>query len=200
MQYGPPEPYPSGPWGQVALPRPGDFASPNPTGHPSQAADEGLRMSALNRVPAVLTRAGTASALTLAAVGGGISLPGTVLDAQALAPATKALEVAASKQGAPYGYGATGPNSFDCSGLTKYAFKHAGKELPRTAQQQFNATKRVPPAQRRNGDLVFFGYRGNVYHVGIYAGHGRIWHSPKTGAVVRLEKIWSSSVQYGRVD
>ncbi|KOG88863.1 glycoside hydrolase, partial [Streptomyces varsoviensis] len=46
---------------------------------------------------------------------------------------------------------------------------------------------------------VFFHSRGGVYHVGIYAGKGRIWHAPKSGTVVRLEKIWSRSVSYGRV-
>src|SRR5690348_16611045 len=88
--------------------RPGYFASPNPTGHPSQAADEGLRMSALNRVPSLLGRAGTASALTIAAVGGSIVAPGIASDAAAATPATKALQVAASKKGAPYQYGAAG--------------------------------------------------------------------------------------------
>lgn len=46
---------------------------------------------------------------------------------------------------------------------------------------------------------MFFHYGRSVYHVGIYAGKGKIWHSPRTGAVVRLEKIWTKSVYYGRV-
>ncbi|NEB71586.1 C40 family peptidase, partial [Streptomyces fulvissimus] len=58
----------------------------------------------------------------------------------------------------------------------------------------------ISPANRRKGDLVFFHSGGNVYHVGIYAGGGRIWHSPKSGAVVRLEKIWTGNVRYGRVN
>ncbi|QKW05305.1 C40 family peptidase [Streptomyces sp. NA04227] len=155
-------------------------------------------MYALNRVPLALSRATTASALTLAAVGGSLSLPGAATEARALTPGVKALEIAASKQGAPYGYGATGPHRFDCSGLTQYAFKQAGKELPRTAQQQYNRSEHVPGSERRIGDLVFFG--SSVYHVGIYAGHDRIWHSPKTGSVVRLEKIWTDLVRYGRVN
>jgi cell wall-associated NlpC family hydrolase len=179
--------------------RPGYFASPNPTGHPSQAADEGLRMTALNRVPSLLTRAGTASALTLAAVGGSIVAPGLATDAAAAAPATKALQIAASKKGSPYQYGATGPRRFDCSGLTLYAFKKAGKKLPRTAAAQYNRTHHISASHRRAGDLVFFHSGRSVYHVGIYAGKGRIWHSPKTGDVVRLQKIWTKSVWYGRV-
>ncbi|MGI5141638.1 MULTISPECIES: C40 family peptidase [unclassified Streptomyces] len=156
-------------------------------------------MTALNRVPSLLTRAGTASALTLAAVGGSIVAPGLATDAAAAAPATKALQIAASKKGSPYQYGATGPRRFDCSGLTVYAFKKAGKKLPRTAAAQYNKTRHISASHRRAGDLVFFHWGRSVYHVGIYAGKGRIWHSPKTGDVVRLQKIWTKSVWYGRV-
>lgn len=109
-----------------------------------------------------------------------------------------ALRVAASKAGSPYLWGAEGPHRFDCSGLTQYAFKRAGKRLPRTAAAQYNSTRHIPASQRRPGDLVFFGKRSRIYHVGIYAGHGKIWHSPRPGRVVRLEKIWTS-VRYGRV-
>ena len=51
----------------------------------------------------------------------------------------------------------------------------------------------------RRGDLVFFTSRGSVYHVAIYAGHGYIWHAPYSGARVRRDHIWTSSVFYGRV-
>ncbi|MFG2308070.1 C40 family peptidase [Streptomyces sp. NPDC048566] len=156
-------------------------------------------MTALNRVPSLWTRAGTASALTLAAVGGGLVLPGGAAEAQAATTATKALRVAASKHGAPYKYGATGPHRFDCSGLTLYSYKKAGKKLPRTAAAQYNTSHHVSASHRKAGDLVFFHSGRSVYHVGIYAGKGRIWHSPKTGDVVRLQKIWTRSVWYGRV-
>ncbi|MFF3324877.1 C40 family peptidase [Streptomyces sp. NPDC002889] len=157
-------------------------------------------MTAQIDLPLLLSRAGAVSALTLAVVGGTLVAPGGAAPAQAVTThATRALEVAASKRGAPYGYGATGPHLFDCSGLTQYSYKKAGKRLPRTAQQQYNRTRRISAAERQRGDLVFFHYGGHVYHVGIYAGRGRIWHSPKTGSVVRRDKIWSSSVRYGRV-
>ncbi|MEG3628084.1 C40 family peptidase [Streptomyces poriticola] len=156
-------------------------------------------MTALNRVPHFLARAGTASALTLAAVGGSVVVPGAASEASAAAVATRALQVAASKKGSPYQYGATGPYRFDCSGLTLYSFKKAGKRLPRTAAQQYNRTRPVSVRHRKAGDLVFFHSGRSVYHVGIYAGKGRIWHAPKTGDVVRLQKIWTSSVLYGRV-
>ncbi|GGK83199.1 C40 family peptidase [Streptomyces flaveus] len=156
-------------------------------------------MSALNRVPSLLTRAGTASALTVAVVGGSVVAPGVAADAEAVTPAKKALQVVASKKGSPYKWGAEGPRRFDCSGLTLYAFKKAGKKLPRTAAQQYNKTRHISASSRKQGDLVFFHSGRNVYHVGVYAGKGRIWHAPKTGDVVKLQKIWTKSVWYGRV-
>jgi len=112
---------------------------------------------------------------------------------------TRALHFAASKRGAPYQYGAVGPNRFDCSGLTKWAYAHAGRALPRTVAQQYAATIRVSRAHARPGDLVFFMSGGRPYHTGIYAGAGRVWHAPKTGDRVRLSTIWTSAVAYGRV-
>ncbi|NWF30516.1 C40 family peptidase [Streptomyces sp. PKU-EA00015] len=157
-------------------------------------------MTAQMHVPFLLTRAGAVSALTIAAVGGTLLAPGTAPEAHAITShANRALEVAASKKGSPYRFGAVGPHRFDCSGLTQYSYKKAGKKLPRTAQQQYNRTRHVSASQRKRGDLVFFHSGGYVYHVGIYAGRGRIWHSPKTGDVVRLAKIWTRGVSYGRV-
>jgi cell wall-associated NlpC family hydrolase len=156
-------------------------------------------MTTLNRVPSLIARAGTASALTLAAVGGTLVIPGAGSEAVAATPGRKALQVAASKQGAPYRWGATGPRRFDCSGLTQYSYKKAGKKLPRTAAQQYNRTRHIPARSRRAGDLVFFHSGRYVYHVGIYAGNNKLWHAPKTGDVVRLQKIWTRSVSYGRV-
>ncbi|GJF21900.1 C40 family peptidase [Streptomyces flaveolus] len=156
-------------------------------------------MTALNRVPSLMARAGTASALTIAAVGGSIVVPGGASESAAASLSTKALHIAASKKGSPYAWGAVGPRRFDCSGLTLYSFKKAGKKLPRTAAQQYNKTRHISAKSRRAGDLVFFHSGRSVYHVGIYAGKGKIWHAPKTGDVVRLQKIWTSNVWYGRV-
>jgi cell wall-associated NlpC family hydrolase len=149
-----------------------------------------------------LSRLGAASVLTAAAVAGPALLPGAAQQAGAATLAVKALGVAASKAGSPYQWGATGPHRFDCSGLTLYSFRKAGRTLPRTAAAQYGSTRHITASARRKGDLVFFhdgSSAASVYHVGIYAGHGRIWHAPKTGARVRLERIWSSSVWYGRV-
>ncbi|MEU6116916.1 C40 family peptidase [Streptomyces sp. NPDC047117] len=168
-------------------------------------------------VPALVSRAAAVSVLTLALVGGGGLVPGSTADATA-APAAasttvsatsavtaassgsghRALRVAASKKGSPYRWGATGPHSFDCSGLTQYAFKRVGKRLPRTADSQYRHVRHISASARKRGDLVFFHSGRSVYHVGIYAGKGRIWHAPKPGASVRKERIWTRSVWYGR--
>ncbi|MET9220998.1 C40 family peptidase [Streptomyces sp. NPDC088197] len=156
-------------------------------------------MFALKCISGRLSRLGTASVLTATAVALPALLPGTAQQAEAATMGVKALNVAASKKGSPYQWGATGPNRFDCSGLTLYSFKRAGKKLPRTAAAQYNSTRHISSGARRVGDLVFFHTGRSIYHVGIYAGSGRIWHAPKTGARVRLERIWTSAVWYGRV-
>jgi cell wall-associated NlpC family hydrolase len=156
-------------------------------------------MNVRMHVPNLLARAGTVSVLALVTISGTIVVPGTAPDAGAASVSARALRIAASKKGSPYQYGAQGPHRFDCSGLTLYSFKHAGRMLPRSAAAQYHRTRRVRASARRSGDLVFFHSRRGVYHVGIYAGSGRIWHAPKTGAVVRLERIWSHAVSYGRV-
>ena len=109
-----------------------------------------------------------------------------------------ALRTVATRAGKPYVWGATGPNSFDCSGLTQWTYRQVGRTLPRTAAQQAAATIRV--SKPWVGDLVFFkNSSGHVYHVGIYAGYGQIWDAPKPGRVVSKRKIWTSAVFYGRV-
>ncbi|KUJ70515.1 glycoside hydrolase [Streptomyces albus subsp. albus] len=157
-------------------------------------------MSAIPFISARVSRAATVSTLTAATVTATLLAPGLASDAEAsTTPAAKALQVAASKKGSPYRYGAAGPTRFDCSGLTLYAYKKAGTSLPRTAAGQYNSTHHVAARSRKAGDLVFFHSSGRVYHVGIYAGKNQIWHSPKPGSSVRKERIWTGNVSYGRV-
>ncbi|WKX68948.1 C40 family peptidase [Streptomyces sp. XD-27] len=158
------------------------------------------RKTVLPRIPALISRTGQVSALTVATVTASLLVPGMSSDAQAATLGSKALKIAASKKGAPYSYGAAGPNRFDCSGLTLYSYKKAGKTLPRTAAAQYNKSRHVSSGSRKAGDLVFFHSGGSVYHVGIYAGKNQIWHSPKPGKSVRLERIWTRQVWYGRVN
>jgi len=104
------------------------------------------------------------------------------------------LGVAASLAGIYYIYGGTTTAGFDCSGYTQYVFAKLGINLPRTAEAQRQAVTAVSNPQR--GDLVFFG--APAYHVGIYAGGGTMWDSPRTGKPVQRQTIWSSSATYGR--
>ncbi|MFI6000798.1 NlpC/P60 family protein [Streptomyces sp. NPDC051366] len=89
--------------------------------------------------------------------------------------------------GKPYVWGATGPGSFDCSGLTQAAWRSAGVSLPRTTYTQINAGQRVSRDQLAPGDLVFF-YSG-VTHVGLYIGNGQMIHAPRPGSTVRVAPI-----------
>ncbi|MET9480995.1 C40 family peptidase [Streptomyces sp. NPDC006638] len=89
---------------------------------------------------------------------------------------SRALSTAKAQNGDAYQYGAEGPSRFDCSGLTFYSYGKAGRKIPRTAQQQYNATRHV--SAPKVGDLVFIGYGAkSIYHVGIYAGGGKMWNA-----------------------
>ncbi|MEW2073164.1 MULTISPECIES: C40 family peptidase [unclassified Streptomyces] len=102
--------------------------------------------------------------------------------------AEKALAFARAQIGKPYVWGATGPGSYDCSGLTQAAWKAAGVTLPRTTYDQVDAGTTVPVSQAQPGDLVFF--YDDVTHVGIYIGNGMMIHAPKPGTYVREESIY----------
>jgi cell wall-associated NlpC family hydrolase len=105
------------------------------------------------------------------------------------------LAIAAQYEGLMYSYGGTSPSTgFDCSGFTQYVFRKVGISLPRTAEDQRQATTRVSNPQP--GDLVFFG--SPAYHVGIYAGNNKMWDSPRSGEAIALRSIWTSNVTYGR--
>jgi cell wall-associated NlpC family hydrolase len=105
------------------------------------------------------------------------------------------INLAYSKIGSPYVWGAEGPNSFDCSGFTSYVFRNAaGISLPRTSSAQSGYGTTVSKSNLQPGDLVFFTTNGtgNVSHVGIYVGGGNMVHSPSTGKSVCVTSINSS--------
>ncbi|UCM87419.1 C40 family peptidase [Streptomyces marincola] len=106
-----------------------------------------------------------------------------------------ALNAAATKIGAPYVWSATGPDAFDCSGLTTWAFGQAGVSLPRTSQAQAGMGPALSQSQLAPGDLVFF--YSDLHHVGIYAGNGQIIHAPRPGASVEYLSINAMPFQYG---
>lgn len=102
--------------------------------------------------------------------------------------AAKVINFAEAQIGKPYVWGATGPDSYDCSGLTQDAWKAAGITLPRTTWDQVKVGTTVKTADAKPGDLVFF--YDDISHVGIYIGDGKMIHAPKPGTNVRVESIY----------
>lgn len=98
----------------------------------------------------------------------------------------QALKFALSQIGKPYVFGATGPNAYDCSGLTLAAWKSAGVSLDRTSQAQWHDGVSVPLSQLQPGDLVFFYNSTAPTHVAIYLGDGKVVHAPHPGASVEI--------------
>lgn len=94
--------------------------------------------------------------------------------------------------GAPYVWGAEGPNTFDCSGFTMYVYRQVGVRLPRVSRDQIHAGQRVSRGDLQPGDLVFFG--SPIHHVGIYVGGGMMINAPHTGDVVKISPLFSDYV------
>jgi cell wall-associated NlpC family hydrolase len=109
--------------------------------------------------------------------------------------AQSALGAAQTRLGSPYVYGSGGPSTFDCSGLTSWAYAQAGVSLPRTSQSQANIGTRVTQSQLQPGDLVF--YYSGISHVGMYVGNGQIIHAPRTGSVVHYAGVNSMPFMFG---
>jgi cell wall-associated NlpC family hydrolase len=152
-------------------------------------------MAALSPVALCLGMAGWASG------SGGQQLFGAVATATALGPdqapspkAATAVSWALAQLGTPYRWGGEGSGGFDCSGLVQAAFGAAGIRLPRVAQDQFDAGPLLPAdSARQPGDLVFFGSSAHtVDHVGIVVSTTEMVDAPHTGAVVRVEPIFSN--------
>ena len=129
-------------------------------------------------------------------------------DAQA-APSTSSriktvLQRAFTLLGTPYRWGGTSPEGgFDCSGLVGYVFRTIGIDLPRVSRSMANeGTAVVDRTALTEGDLVFFGKRGRVDHVGIYIGQGKFVHAPRTGRDVTVSSMdsgyWSNKYLQAR--
>jgi cell wall-associated NlpC family hydrolase len=101
--------------------------------------------------------------------------------------AATAIAAAKAELGKPYAWGAGGPDSFDCSGLTAWAWNAAGVSLPHNAAAQQGVGTPVPESQLQPGDLVFFG--SPAYHVGLYIGDGLMIHAPTSGDVVKIVQL-----------
>ncbi|TDD73643.1 NlpC/P60 family protein [Actinomadura darangshiensis] len=101
--------------------------------------------------------------------------------------AAQALRLAMGKRGRPYVWGASGPSTFDCSGLTMWAYKQVGINLPHYTGSQWNAGTHVSRGQLQPGDLVFF--YSDLHHMGMYVGNGMMLHAPHTGDVVKIASM-----------
>jgi len=110
--------------------------------------------------------------------------------------AAAAVRAALAQVGKPYRWGATGPATFDCSGLTRFAYTAAGLTLPRTSRQQWSAGRHLEVAELRPGALVFWAHDpadpSTIHHVGMYVGQGLMVHAPHTGALVRVDALRAS--------
>ena len=100
--------------------------------------------------------------------------------------ASKAVEVALSKLGIAYAWGANGPDNFDCSGLMQWSYKQAGLNFPRVSWDQIGAGPKVDIDEAKPGDIV--GYSGGG-HVAMYIGDGKVVHAPQTGDVIKISPI-----------
>ncbi|MDM7512263.1 C40 family peptidase [Lactobacillus delbrueckii] len=106
----------------------------------------------------------------------------------------KVVKLAKKQVGKRYVYGATGPNAFDCSGLTSYVYSHAiGKYISRTTYSQVYQGKavKVSTASLKKGDLLFWGSKSSPYHVGIYVGGGQYVHAATPSQGVRKQYLSS---------
>lgn len=144
------------------------------------------------RLAAAQRAAARAAAITAAnpAAGSTAHLPAPT------AVAAAAVTAARSRLGSPYQWGATGPDAFDCSGLTGWAYAMAGLALPRTAAQQWYAGPHPPLAEIAPGDLLFWatdaGDPATIHHVALYLGGGLMIAAPHTGAVVSVQAVYAT--------
>ena len=107
-----------------------------------------------------------------------------------------AMRVAKHQIGDPYNYGSDGPNAFDCSGLTYYAFQErSGIRLPRSTDAQYRSMRPIAKHRMHKGDMMFFHSGGGIYHVGIFIGwkdhKRRLLHAPSTGHSVNRDPVWT---------
>ncbi|MET9885139.1 NlpC/P60 family protein [Streptomyces sp. NPDC006430] len=115
------------------------------------------------------------------------------INASASESGKKAVQFATAQIGKPYVWGAQGPGSFDCSGLTSQAWRSAGKGIPRTSQEQLRLLPKVALKDMRPGDLII--YFDDASHVGMYVGDGAIVHAPRPGRNVTLAGAGSMPIK-----
>jgi cell wall-associated NlpC family hydrolase len=141
--------------------------------------------------PSTTTTAPRATTTTTPSAGGpsgGSSTGGGA----AAAGADAAVAEARRQLGKPYEWGGGGPESFDCSGLTSWAWRAGGERLSHSSQAQWSETSRVSLDNLQPGDLLFYG--NPIHHVGLYIGDGQMIEAPETGKNVRIASIYRSDI------
>lgn len=171
------------------------FVSPGPRS--SDAVSVAASKTVASKPPSSSTPARpVSSAVTATKATGAKALP---QQATGLTPAL-ILATARKYAGSYYRQGGTTPAGFDCSGYTRYVFAKLGKSLPHNSASQYGVVHHVSRSDARPGDLIFFrSSSGHIYHVGIYAGSGRLYHASQYGVRTGLGTIFSSNVSFGRV-
>jgi len=160
--------------------------------HALAAANAQVRSMVAAQQAAAAAASAQDFAAALAAAGG--SLTGTTVPPNKIA--ATAIAAARTRLGDAYVWGATGPDTFDCSGLTQWAYAHAGVLLPRVAADQWNAGPHVTLADLAPGDLLFWATDlsnpATIHHVALYLGNGLMIAAPHTGDVVKIEPVYLS--------
>jgi peptidoglycan DL-endopeptidase CwlO len=126
---------------------------------------------------------------------------GTGVSRGSAAAGEAAVAWAKTQLGLPYGWGATGPGAYDCSGLVMRAWQNAGVSLNRTTMDQYRQVKKISYDSLRVGDLIFWGWDANnpdsVTHVALWLGNGQILEAPRTGLDVRITSMrWSGTMPF----
>ncbi len=155
------------------------------------AADQRVRDLVAQQQRALDAASAAQASQTLAAARAAL---GNIPEVPPTAAATAALAFANSQLGKPYVWGATGPDAYDCSGLTGAAYRAGGVVLPRTSREQWYVGPHVELGALLPGDLLFWAFDpadpATIHHVAIYAGQGLMYAAPHTGDVVRLQAVY----------
>jgi cell wall-associated NlpC family hydrolase len=167
-----------------------DAVTTTPTGSTSITTSDVAPVTDTTSTSAVLAMATTSTATTLATTSTTTTAT-TLTYAQKMAiKRTKAVQVAKWQLPDIYVAGATGPDRFDCSGLTRYVVRKAfGKTLSHYSKAQWSETKRVYRSNIKPGDLVFF-FKNGAHHVGMYIGNGKMVHAANPRRDVAVDYVW----------
>jgi cell wall-associated NlpC family hydrolase len=169
----------------------------------TRAAEAAAAAARAQAVRAALAQAAAAAAAAAAARTAAASVPQALNHVTAALPplpnssqAAKAVQVAMAQIGKPYVWAGAGPNVFDCSGLTMYAWGAAGVLMPHSAAAQYAMFPHVDRSALQPGDLVFFG--SPIHHVGMYVGGGQMVDAPETGQDVQVQPLFGGYVGASR--